>query len=121
MTATLLHRRIMVVEDDFILADVLCIELIEEGARVVGPCPSVEKALDVLYTERRIDAAILDVNLGGELVFPVAEALWNRNIPFVFATGYDEKDIRSRYPIAPICKKPYEFQVLHSVLLVVLN
>jgi DNA-binding response OmpR family regulator len=116
MAASLFRRRIMVVEDDYLVLEMLNLDLIEAGATVVGLATSVAAALGVLDEEADIDAAILDVNLGPELVFPVADALTLRKIPFLFATGCEKALIRRRYPIAPICLKPCEFKCLNGIL-----
>ena len=120
MASTLQDRHIMVVEDNLLVAELLSWELVEVGAFVVGPSPSVESAMAELNCRAYIDAAILDVNLGADLVFPVADALAKRRIPFIFATGFDDAFIRLHYPKTPICKKPCEFVVMSSVLLAVL-
>jgi two-component SAPR family response regulator len=62
-----------------------------------------------------IDAGIIDVNLGGEFVYPVADVLAARNIPFVFITGYGVESIDSRFDYVPIVKKPVQRQVLQKI------
>ena len=80
---------ILVVEDNFLVAEVIR-ELIEErGATIVGPVPRVAEALHQAETAR-LDGALLDINLAGEFCFPVAGALRARAVPFLFLTGYDE-------------------------------
>src|SRR3712207_3309616 len=98
--ATLAGRRVMVVEDEFFLADDLAQALEKLGAEVVGPVPSKDKALAFLGAEP-LDAAVLDINLKGEAVFPVADALRQQGVPFVFATGYDEASVPSSYQDVP--------------------
>jgi DNA-binding response OmpR family regulator len=87
MTQLLSGKRVLVVEDDAILAMNLADELIAEGATVIGPAASVADALDVIASSE-VDGAIVDINLGGKAAFPVADALADRHVPFVFATGY---------------------------------
>ena len=82
-------KAIMVVEDEYLIAINIEKALEELGARIVGPFSRVEDALDVLKADGFPDAAILDINVRGRPVFPVAERLRERNVPFVFATGYD--------------------------------
>lgn len=82
-------RRILVVEDQYLLADDLRRLLEQAGATVIGPAPNLEKGLSLARSET-VHAAILDINLDGELVFPVAAALRDRGVPVVFTTGYDE-------------------------------
>ncbi|KKI20377.1 response regulator [Sphingomonas sp. Ag1] len=101
------QHRILVVEDEFILARGLSRALEELDAIVLGPDSSIKTALDRVEREHRIDVAVLDVNLNGEFSFPVADALIARRIPFIFVTGYDEAVTRDRYPDVPKCNKPY--------------
>ena len=70
--------------------------------------PSVADALDLLAAGAPPDAAILDVNLGGEMVFPLAEALRDRGVPFMFATGYDSWALPPAYADVPRCEKPFD-------------
>lgn len=99
-------RRVLLVEDDYMIADVLCQELEGAGAEILGPVPDVQAALELLAAGGAIDAAVLDVNLGGEMVWPVADALLARGVPFVFATGYDRAAIPARYARVACCEKP---------------
>lgn len=87
MTQPLSGKRVLIVEDDNILALNVADELAAEGATVVGPAASVAEALDVIASSE-LDGAIVDINLGGKAAFPVADALADRRVPFVFATGY---------------------------------
>jgi CheY-like chemotaxis protein len=82
-------RRILIVEDEYIIAADLAQLLEGLGVTVIGPVGSVADALALLAGEPAIDAAVLDVTLGTEKIFPVADALRARGVPFVFATGYD--------------------------------
>lgn len=99
-------RRVLLVEDDFFLADGLEHELREAGAIVVGPAGSVEEALQLIASEPLIEAGILDINLHGEPSFPVADSLIERNVPFVFTTGYDTSVIPRRFSHVVRCEKP---------------
>jgi ActR/RegA family two-component response regulator len=87
MTQLLSGKRVLIVEDDHILAMALADELAAQGATVIGPAASVADALDVI-ARSELDSAIVDINLGGKAAFPVADALADRRVPFVFATGY---------------------------------
>ena len=103
------RRRVLVVEDEYMIAQDLARELEDVGAEVLGPVPSVADALALLVAEAvPPDAAILDVNLGGEMVFPVAEALRERGVPFVFVTGYDPWSLPQAYADVPCCEKPFD-------------
>ena len=108
--------RILVVEDEYALAQELRRELERVGAVVLGPEPSVSRALARVDGECCIDAAVLDVNLDGEPVFPVAAALAARKAPFMFTTGYQDVVVKTRYPEAPICDKPIDTQCLLDAL-----
>lgn len=86
--------RILVVEDEYLIALELDTELTTAGYRVIGPAPDVSAALELLKAERP-DAAILDVNLAGQWVTPVAEMLRAMSVPFILASGYVAADIQS--------------------------
>lgn len=83
-------KAIMVVEDEYLIAINIETTLMDMGAEVIGPFSHVDTALEALEAGKPAPhAAILDINVRGRPVFPVAERLSERNIPFVFATGYD--------------------------------
>lgn len=107
MTTTLEGRRILVVEDTFLVAMSVEDMLLGFGCEVVGPAPNVPQAM-ALIEGQRIDGALLDVNLNGVMIFPVADALAERSIPFVLATGYDDKNVlEARFHDRPRLRKPY--------------
>lgn len=99
--------RILLVEDEAMIAMLVEDMLIDGGAEVVGPAGGVKAALAAIAENDAIDGALLDVNLGGEQSFEVADALSARNIPFVFVTGYGGAGVRDRYPDAPTLQKPF--------------
>jgi CheY-like chemotaxis protein len=100
--------KVMVVEDEAMIAMIIEDYLADLGCEVVGPFAAVTPALTYLSTAAAdVDAALLDVNLGGERVFPVAEALRARGTPFVFATGYGVVE-DERYGDIPVLPKPLE-------------
>lgn len=105
----LVEKRILVVEDDYFLADGLCSDLLRAGATVIGPAPSVTRALDLIQAEPDLDAALLDLNLSGELSYPIADALLSRSVPFVFTSACDDSFFAGRYSNVPRCLKPAEF------------
>jgi CheY-like chemotaxis protein len=101
-------RRILVVEDEMLLALDLQTLLEEQGCEVLEPASSVRRALAVLET-RLPDAASLDMNLNGESSAPVAAALRERGIPFVVVTGYSGKNREDPvFRDVPLVKKPYD-------------
>ena len=102
----------LVVEDDYLVARDLCDELADQGAEVVGPAGSVEEALALVAGEPRIDAAVLDINLRNEKVYPVAEALRARGIPFVFTTGYDAWLVPEAFASVRRLEKPVDMRAL---------
>ena len=110
-------RRLLVVEDDYVLAEDLKRELELMGAEVLGPAPSVEGALRLLSVEPRPDVVLLDLNLGGEMAFPVADALQERGILFAFTTGYEAWTILGAYAHILRFDKPVEMQRLVRWLL----
>lgn len=110
------NRRILVVEDDYFLATDLEEELTEAGAVVVGPAPTIEAALALIERTASLDGATLDINLGGELVYPVADRLTAEGVPFLLTTGYSERDIPARYAAAPRAEKPVDPRAVASTL-----
>lgn len=98
--------RVLIVEDAVLLALELETGLSEAGAAVVGPAYELEEAMALL--SQPIDAAVLDANLNGRSVTPVAEVLHQRKIPFVFATGYGETGGAPGGFDAPVIRKPYD-------------
>jgi CheY-like chemotaxis protein len=109
-------RRILIVEDEFIVAYDLAQSFEQVGAEVVGPVGSVASALALLATETTLHIAVLDINLGSEKVYPVADAMRERGVPFVFATGYDQAAIPGTYHDVPRFEKPLDIQGLARVL-----
>jgi CheY-like chemotaxis protein len=88
--------RILVVEDNMLIAETI-VDMVEScGCAVVGPAPNLERGLSLLERET-VDGALLDVNLSGTFSFPLAAVLTERGVPFVFLTGYDDGTI---FPVA---------------------
>lgn len=112
---------VLVVEDEMILAMELQAWLEDLGYRVMGPFPTVHRALAHLETEKP-DAALLDVNVGGERVTPVARVLRAAGVPFVLVTGYtalqlSEPELRA----APRIGKPVDARQLGDIMKVIVG
>jgi PAS domain S-box-containing protein len=114
MTSPIACDRIMIVEDEALVAMILEEQLQELGLSVAATCASVPEAIRAI-DEHAPDAAILDVNLAGQLVYPVADRLIACGIPFVFVTGYGRESIDPSYATIRILEKPVERQVLAGV------
>ena len=99
-------RRILVVEDEYLIAGDIRDALLAAGATVLGPVPSVAQALDLIGSEPTPDGAMLDINLRGEEIFVVADKLVELGVPFIFATGYDRSFIPDRFAAMPSLVKP---------------
>jgi CheY-like chemotaxis protein len=115
-SSALRDLRILVVEDEYLIAMSLADALQNAGSVVVGPVPSVDKAIQKIESEPHIDAAVVDVNLGGVLAYAVADMLIARKIPFVFTSGYEDNVLRNRYAQVKNCPKPYLFRAMEEAL-----
>ena len=98
-------RCVLIVEDEYFLADDLARGFTEEGINIVGPVSSLAQAM-ALVQEKSIDMAVLDIALDGDEVYDVVDALTERDVPVLFVTGYDREAIPSRYANVPLCQKP---------------
>ena len=108
-------RSVLVVEDQYLIADEMRTMVERLGGRVVGPVSRVRAAIDALAAEKP-HLALLDVNLDGEEVYAVAEALREAGVPFVFTTGYDPWTIDPRFSRAPHLEKPIGINALMAAL-----
>lgn len=108
--------RILVVEDEALAALQLEDMLTDLGCTVIGPAARVRQALDLLERQA-IDAAVLDLNVAGELVYPVADRLTDRGIPFLFATGYGASALTEAYRTRPLLQKPFLLSQLRQAIL----
>lgn len=106
----------LVVEDEYFLADDIVRILVRLGAEVVGPIATRDDALACLGGGEHLDAAVLDINLRGETCYPIANALRARGVPFVFATGYDRAVVPAAYQDVPRWEKPFDPDFLVRVL-----
>lgn len=107
--------RVFIVEDEYMLVQDLSMDLVNLGARIVGPAGTLAEAMR-LAAETAIDVAVLDVNLQGKMVFPVADLLMARSVPFLFATGYDGSIVPGRFHHVMRCEKPFDLACITQVL-----
>lgn len=112
--AKVVGLNILIVEDSLLLSLELENRLTEAGAKIVAQAQDVAEALSML--DRPIDTAVLDVNLNGESVAPVAEALVKKGIPFIFATGYGDNQAAPQGFNAPFIRKPYDVTQVAAAL-----
>ncbi len=110
----------MVVEDEMLVSLMIEDILADHHAAVVGPFEEVARAL-VAARQEHIDAAVLDVNVGGLKVYPVAEALSARRIPFLFVSGYGDAAIPAERSEWQVCSKPFDPTNLVAMLLKQVN
>src|SRR3954468_7384716 len=114
--AQLLHgARLLIVEDEYLLARDMADYFENLGAQIVGPAGTVGDALG-LIDSCEIQLAVLDVNLRDERVYPVADMLTKKHIPFVFASGYGSELEPQAYAGAPRCIKPVDFAEMGKTL-----
>ncbi|WP_128926220.1 response regulator [Bradyrhizobium guangxiense] len=106
--APLADRRVLVVEDEYFLADDIEKALRALGAEIAGPVGHIEDAVEMLNNGGALDAAVLDVNIRTEPIFPIARELKARSVPFVFTTGYDTVSIGAEFKDVPLWEKPID-------------
>jgi CheY-like chemotaxis protein len=111
----LIGKRVLIVDDEFVVALLIEDMMTECGCITVGPHGTVEAALNAVETEV-FDAAILDINVGGADIDPVAYALVDRNIPFMFLSGYGDEAKWPDHPDWKVCSKPFAADDLLGVL-----
>ena len=109
-------RRVLVVEDEALVAMLVEDALLDAGAEVIGPVATVAEALTLLKSQTP-EAAVLDLNLAGETSTPVADELKRRGVPFVIATGYGADGVPPSHAGVPVLAKPYDPAELTSALL----
>ena len=98
--------KVLVVEDEMLVSMLVEDMLADLGCTVVGPAAELEEAMS-LAQSADIDLALLDVNLGGRPIFPVADALKARGVPFAFASGYGEAGLSEDHRGAAVLQKPF--------------
>ncbi|MGI4857878.1 MAG: response regulator [Janthinobacterium lividum] len=115
--ATPEKKRIFIVEDDALIAMLLedVVDLL--GFELVGSAATVPEALSLLARDVVVDAALLDINLAGQRVFPVADELMRRGVPFAFCSGYGEAGVdTAAYAGVPTVSKPFDIESLGNML-----
>jgi DNA-binding response OmpR family regulator len=119
-TEDLTGVRVLVVEDEAAISLLLEDMLLDFGCEVVGPAARLGTAIELANSEP-LDIAILDVNVAGEAIYPVVEALAERKVPFVFSTGYGSAGIQDGLRDRPVLQKPFAQRDLRDTLLKVLR
>ena len=110
-------RRILVIEDDYLIAETLAEVLAAAGAIVTGPFGTAGEAHAALTQPGlSLDAAVLDIDLHGQKSYAVADAMIRRGIPFVLTTGYDENAVDAAYRHHPRCEKPVTSRAILAAL-----
>lgn len=107
--------RVLLVEDEGAISLLLESLLESLGCRIVGPASSLADAVR-FAADADFDVGLLDVNIGGQRVYPVAERLIERGIPFVFSTGYGTEGLDRRWHTAPVLVKPFTARQLETSL-----
>jgi CRP-like cAMP-binding protein len=114
-------KSVLIVEDDYFAAAELATRLSATGVRIVGPAPNVDTALETIASTTDLACAVLDINLDGTMVFPVADELDRLGVPFVFATGYEPEIVPPRHSDKIVMRKPLEDDAVTSALSHVLS
>lgn len=107
--------RVLIVEDEMLVAMLIEDMLVELGFEVVGPAMRLQRALQIAR-EESFDVAVLDVNLANERSFPVADVLRKRGIPFLFASGYGSSGLNDDFSSAVTLQKPFEQHQLQQAI-----
>jgi CheY-like chemotaxis protein len=109
------NRKVLVVEDEMMIAMLIEDMLDEFGCKLVGPATSVPRALDLIDKEN-VEIAVLDLNLDGQDTYAIADVLQQKNVPFIFATGYGSRGLRQGYQNRPVLQKPFQARDLENAL-----
>lgn len=127
LTSTISQRRsplrgarVLIVEDELMVADRTESMLLDLGCEVLGPVPDAKRALRLIAQDPP-DVAVLDINLGDHFVFEVAEECERRGIAFIFATGYDKAMAPERFATRRRLHKPFEISQLENFLVAALT
>jgi CheY-like chemotaxis protein len=109
------NRKVLVVEDEMMIAMLIEDMLDEFGCKLVGPATNVPRALELIDKEK-VDIAVLDLNLDGKDTYAIADALRQKHVPFIFATGYGSTGVRPEYGDRPVLQKPFQAKDLETAL-----
>jgi CheY-like chemotaxis protein len=101
-------RRVLIVEDEYFLADDMRSALRALGADIAGPAADIADALRILHDGGVIDGAVLDVNIRQQMIYPVARELQARGVPIVFTSGYDKIVLGTEFADVPLWEKPFD-------------
>ena len=113
--------KVLVVEDNYLLAEVICDFITECELQPVGPASGLESGL-AMAREGTFDAALLDLNLGGRFCFPICAVLKDRGLSFAFLTGYSQLAVvPPQFRTAPVVCKPFEPEEMKAVLTMILS
>lgn len=119
MDRVLAGRAVLVLEDEYFVAQRLAGFLRGAGAHLIGPFPDPDRA-QVALNDARPDCAVLDINIDGRMQFRLADHLAQIGVPFVFSSGYERGVIPDRHRAAPLCQKPVQCAPLLAALAVLL-
>lgn len=108
--------RLLIAEDTAVVAAELERILGGWGCELVGPFMTLSSALQAARERSDLDGALLDINLQGETVYPVADELQKRGVPFIFLTGYARESLDDRFRNAPTLEKPFGLRELHAAI-----
>ncbi|MBW9091941.1 response regulator [Rhizobium wenxiniae] len=109
-------RRILLIEDEYLVATDLVTALENAGAVVFGPVSDLERAMDIVGSRFALDGAVLDINLDGEMVYPAAAVLSEHSVPIVFVTGYECRSLPEPFARNPCLAKPFNERDLIDAL-----
>jgi DNA-binding response OmpR family regulator len=113
--------KILIVEDYYLFAKVVCDFVTDCGMRPIGPATMLDQAM-VYGRQAPLDGAILDIDLRGQLSFPVCSVLHQRGIPFLFLSGYSELSlVPQQFRVAPLVSKPFEDDEMRSAITTMLS
>lgn len=117
MSQAFAGRRVLIVEDESLVAMLLETILEDMGCVPVGPAATVDEGLQLIDAGAPLDAALLDVNVAGRQVFPIAEALKAGGVPFVFSTGYGEGGLPDEWRGQATLQKPFTEAAVRDALM----